>query len=68
MMTDNAILAYIIKHQALIAAQIAKIEGMKAANAACFIRDEGPLYEDRDFQSVTDELSRLGNSVQDLMG
>ena len=66
-MSDLRTLAIITEHQALIAAQIAKTEGMKAENAACEIEECIPLYQEKDFMPIVIELERLAYSVRKLV-
>lgn len=66
-MSDLRTMAIIVEHQAAIAAQVAKMEGMKAENAACEYDNCVPRYFEEHFKPVQDELARLAYSVRKLV-
>lgn len=66
-MNDARTMGIIVQHQTLIAAQIAKMEGMKAENAACKYDNCAPKYFEEHFKPVQEELERLAYSVRQLV-
>lgn len=57
---------YLIAILALIAAEQAKIEGMKSTNEASRIQGGMPVYTETDFFQSADELQRLAIEARNL--
>lgn len=54
---------HVVRIFALIYQQIAILEGMRAENQVCQVREETPAFREEHFNFVADELDRLSGSL-----